>query len=1458
MSFLSKLAKGVKGVFNVLTLGVPRYLSRKLKEWMNPNIDKEGFKTTRYGSDNSVPVVYGRAKIEPIVAERNVTDKSGGAKNDTMHILCIFCHGEIDAFEKIYFNNVISTDDRWKKNGNPMFTITEFLGSDTQTIPEGVGKLLNFTTSTSHYRGLAGLLVSFTQDKDLSVWRGEPKISAIVRGKKCYDFRTDTTAWTENGAIHLIDYIKSDVYGRSTTDDEINYGTFRSVADKCDVANIGNTVTETITEWLPFERRHSVSTVTSTETFKRFTHNNIIDTSQSIFNNMKEIANSFRGYFPDGDGRISIGSEDEQTPVMQINESHIVSTVSTTSPKRRDFFNRATVRFPNIKNDFEKDEVTWPELDDPLYIQWLEEDFGKERRETVTIESCVYKSEALQFAELIVKLSRTLNQAEFTGVAELIQLEIGDVIGFSYAQLGYVEETFSVADMTPREDFLVDITLVRHNNSAYPWTQLTYDENLGGDFPGDLTDIDSPTSVTYVEDTTGATGGTVTVVPDDNVQISSHIVEIFNEGNLVTSFSVGLSTSIAIPKLPPDDYLIKVYSRSVGGFLSTTSTDSAITVPVPTDVTDIITGDYVLSLPSPFVDLSLGQSLELLDTQIEGVSTQVDELNTELSEFVSNSSSRETQRRLESDARLLQVQTSAAAYRQELLSRNSKNERLIDAVVTIDPNTGTIINRAFQYSDNQFTEAQLLIDGVNSEIGLLVSRTTINEGDIQSINSELNLLPGEISAIATTVVAESIAALEPAHSFNFFDSAQGWMAIRGAITQGLSQISVTHGDLQNASLNYLAQDNPLIRITISRTGGSGWTGDIIINGTDTYSAFIEEPSWASEAVIKIDFRGISGYTGSVSTVRLILGSSVADIFTIKSITIGKPESSSEELANLSARVAQAELDIDSNEGQILQRVTVTDYNANTVTLSNAETVVDGLDSIISLQAFKTSVDNQGTIAKANSADVFIDGSTSTITQIVTGLDNDISANTSQLSAVQQQVNDFAITDQIVAGKLNRVSTIESSVDFLSQVATRGIKDFNQSSDVSSLVLAVSRISVDLSDKGVTGKRIFSLEALLNTTVGTLNGAVQELNTVSLGVDGNASVLSTLELTVENIDSSLSSTISRVSQVELDAENNASAINSIGAQVSNPLTGLSATFGVASAANTTANEANNRSGVNASSITALTNRVSDTESNITANSNLIQEVKLDTEGNATSITNISNAVGIVDIRATAALELSAGIDASLGEYRSTAQLSVDNSGNLGFIQLDGTPSNTTFRIKTDQTEFLDNNNNPFIVFDGENNTASFLGKLFAQNIEGDVTDAIVKVTTARRWTGASNDPPRIAEVARVTVAAMPFARFVTCGRLEYSKIGIQDPVVRFSGIVSKTTETIAFVSNPSIRHSFTLSPPVAVIPAGASGDLIISVGEQFTFDDDYACPSQELIISTFKQGKLFKLTTKTQE
>jgi len=80
--------------------------------------------------------------------------------------------------------------------------VRSYLGTSTQAADaELISKFPGVWTSAHRATGVAYLVVELDYDEN-AFPAGIPNVSAVIRGMKCYDPRTSTTAWTENPALH--------------------------------------------------------------------------------------------------------------------------------------------------------------------------------------------------------------------------------------------------------------------------------------------------------------------------------------------------------------------------------------------------------------------------------------------------------------------------------------------------------------------------------------------------------------------------------------------------------------------------------------------------------------------------------------------------------------------------------------------------------------------------------------------------------------------------------------------------------------------------------------------------------------------------------------------------------------------------------------------------------------------------------------------------------------------------------------------------------------------------------------------------------------------------------------------------------------------------------------------------------------------------------------------------------
>jgi hypothetical protein len=122
-------------------------------------------------------------------------------------------------------------------------------GAATQTAdPMLTASIGSKWTSAHKLNGIAYIAAAFYYDEH-GTFRGVPKITVQVKGKKVYDPRLDSTAggsgsqrlgtpstyeWSDNPALCFLDYITNDEYGKGLTSSQINMSTFSSAAAVCD------------------------------------------------------------------------------------------------------------------------------------------------------------------------------------------------------------------------------------------------------------------------------------------------------------------------------------------------------------------------------------------------------------------------------------------------------------------------------------------------------------------------------------------------------------------------------------------------------------------------------------------------------------------------------------------------------------------------------------------------------------------------------------------------------------------------------------------------------------------------------------------------------------------------------------------------------------------------------------------------------------------------------------------------------------------------------------------------------------------------------------------------------------------------------------------------------------------------------------------------------------------------
>ena len=177
-------------------------------------------------------IVYGRQKVSGAVVFMETSNKS-----QYLHIIVAIAGNELNSVQKVFLNDAELTLD-----GDGNITAPSIL-SGVGIIKTQLGAAdqahLNLAQygaiwpATATLKGIAFIYARLEYNPD-SFPSGIPNISAIVEGKKVYDPRTTSTAYSKNSALILRDYLTNTEYGVGATSDEVDDASFITAANVCD------------------------------------------------------------------------------------------------------------------------------------------------------------------------------------------------------------------------------------------------------------------------------------------------------------------------------------------------------------------------------------------------------------------------------------------------------------------------------------------------------------------------------------------------------------------------------------------------------------------------------------------------------------------------------------------------------------------------------------------------------------------------------------------------------------------------------------------------------------------------------------------------------------------------------------------------------------------------------------------------------------------------------------------------------------------------------------------------------------------------------------------------------------------------------------------------------------------------------------------------------------------------
>jgi len=170
----------------------------------------------RQSRDLVVPLLYGKRRIEGIPLPV-------GTHGAYLYVVYIFCEGEIESFESYYI------DGQEASNFSGLYAFTEYLGTTSQAYDSTLHSIESDwedpLTSTAY------VVARWKADEKFN---SVPRLAAVIKGRKVYDHRTDTTYYSTNPILCDVDRQRSARYGEGTASSAIDWNSVDTAADVCD------------------------------------------------------------------------------------------------------------------------------------------------------------------------------------------------------------------------------------------------------------------------------------------------------------------------------------------------------------------------------------------------------------------------------------------------------------------------------------------------------------------------------------------------------------------------------------------------------------------------------------------------------------------------------------------------------------------------------------------------------------------------------------------------------------------------------------------------------------------------------------------------------------------------------------------------------------------------------------------------------------------------------------------------------------------------------------------------------------------------------------------------------------------------------------------------------------------------------------------------------------------------
>ena len=548
-------------------------------------------------------IIYGKTRVGGTIVHM----ETSGVDNYLLHMVIAISGHEIEELTNIRLNDKDLTTSTSTISGSTVYTVTNSDYTNTDNDNNfGSGRLMRYTFSDGSQTAVdafmnAQLSSMGTSDKFLGMsyiymqmvfdsekfGGGIPATSFLVKGKKVYDPRNNSTAWSDNPALIIRDYLTNTEYGLKAQTVEINdttnAGGFASAANTCD---------------------QNVTLADGSTTEKRYTANGFTNFSASGNGIIESILSSMAGKMSYVNGQFNVFAGASQTPSLTITDDELLASLSiSTKTTSNDFYNTVKPVYVDSTTDYQGtdaevyQDTTFLNADTPSgestanYVKQME----------VQLPFTVTDTMAQRLGRIALKSQRQTVSLSALVSLKFMRCQPNDWVYLTNVRLGYSQKVFQVVSTNlevisegevPVIATRLELIEIASSVFNFATNDYTTGQSEGSDVTTGSYAVTAPSNLALAQQTNKE--GVTTKVDikaswtnnsSDKVTLTEVAYKLSTDSAFTSDFTVGKGVAVAL--LPNvvvgKTYNVKARHIDVNGVTSAYTSVVNIAIAAPTD-----------------------------------------------------------------------------------------------------------------------------------------------------------------------------------------------------------------------------------------------------------------------------------------------------------------------------------------------------------------------------------------------------------------------------------------------------------------------------------------------------------------------------------------------------------------------------------------------------------------------------------------------------------------------------------------------------------------------------------------------------------------------------------------------------------------------------------------------------------------------------------------------------------